>query len=253
MGFDNRVAVVTGAGQGIGETYARMLAAEGAAVVVAEINEQQGQRVADGINAEGGKALFVKTDVASTDSCQALADAAANHFGGVDYLVNNAAIFAGMKYESPMNVDLAYYHRFLEVNMNSVLYVTRAIAPLMEARGGGAIVNQSSTAANMDAGGAGFYYALTKLGVNALTGSLAMELGPRNIRVNAVAPGPTATDALGVVPREVIDQIVAGLPLQRLGTTEDIANMVLFLLSDQASWITGKIYAVDGGQVRRAL
>src|SRR5690606_30732703 len=133
-------------------------------------------------------------------------------------------IFAGMRYESPMAVDLDYYHRFLEVNMNSVLYVTRAIAPLMVSRGGGAIVNQSSTAANMDAGGAGFYYSLTKLGVNALTGSLAMELGPKNIRVNAVAPGPTATDALDVVPKETLDAIVAGLPLGRLGKTEDIAN-----------------------------
>lgn len=253
MRFENRVAVVTGSGQGIGETYARMLAAEGATVVVAEINEPQGQRVADAINGEGGKALFVNTDVASTASCQALADTVASEFGGVDYLVNNAAIFAGMRYESPMEVELDYYHRFLEVNMNSVLYVTRAIAPLMEQRGGGAIVNQSSTAANMDAGGAGFYYALTKLGVNSLTGALSMELGPKNIRVNAVAPGPTSTEALGVVPKEVIDQIVAGLPLGRLGTTEDIANMVLFLLSDQASWITGKIYAVDGGQLRRAL
>lgn len=253
MRFENRVAVVTGSGQGIGETYARMLAAEGAAVVVAEINEQQGQRVADAINAAGGKALFVKTDVASTDSCQALADTVASQFGGVDYLVNNAAIFAGMRYETPMEVDLAYYHRFLEVNMNSVLYVTRAIAPLMVVRGGGAIVNQSSTAANMDAGSGGFYYSLTKLGVNSLTGSLALELGPKNIRVNAVAPGPTSTEALAGVPKEVIDNIVAGLPLGRLGTTEDIANMVLFLLSDQASWITGKIYPVDGGMLRRAI
>lgn len=248
MRFKDKVAVVTGAGQGIGETYAKRLAAEGAKVVIAELNEEQGQRVAGEI---GDAAIFVKTDVSDPESCKALAAAAKEAFGGVDYLINNAAIFAGMRYEPLMSVDIDYYMKFMAVNLHGALFVTRAIAPLIEKRGGGAIVNQSSTAAYLSSG-VGAYYGISKLGTNGLTTCLAVELGAKNIRVNGVAPGPTMTEAMQQVDANVISGIVAQMPLGRIGETDEQANAVLFLLSDEASFITGQTLCVDGGMIRRA-
>ncbi|MET0370408.1 MAG: SDR family oxidoreductase [Sphingobium sp.] len=247
MRFENKVAVVTGAGQGIGETYAKRLAAEGAKVVIAELNEEQGKRVAAEI---GDAAIFVKTDVSDPASCAALADAAQAAFGGVDYLINNAAIFAGMKYEPLLSVDIDYYMKFMAVNLHGALFVTRAIAPLIIARGGGSIVNQSSTAAYLS-GSVGAYYGISKLGTNGLTMSLAAELGPKGIRVNGVAPGPTLTDAMRQVDEKVISGIVGQMPLGRLGTTDEQADAVLFLLSDAAAFITGQTICVDGGMIRK--
>ncbi|HXR02731.1 MAG TPA: SDR family oxidoreductase [Pseudomonas sp.] len=253
MRFNNKIAIVTGAAQGIGEAYAKRLAREGAAVAVADLNEAKGVAVAAAIKDAGGRAIFVSVDVSSPPSCIELAQTVERELGGIDFLINNAAIFAGMRYETPMTVDLDYYRRFMEVNMNGALYMSRAAVPFMTKRGGGVIINQSSTAANMDATASCFFYALSKLGVNGLTCALAAELGASGIRVNAVSPGPTQTEALDAVPKEHLEHIVAGLPLGRLGKTEDIANMVAFLLSEEASWITGKIFSVDGGQIRHAL
>jgi 3-oxoacyl-[acyl-carrier protein] reductase len=250
MRFNLKVAVVTGAGQGIGETYAKRLAKEGASVAIAELNEAQGARVAKEIQESGGKAIFIKTDVSSPSSALALAEEVKKAYGAVDLLVNNAAIFAGMRYESLLTVDLDYYNRFMSVNLNGALFVTRAIVPLMLGRPGAAIVNQSSVAAYLY-GQVGNDYAISKIGTNGLTASLATELGPKGIRVNGIAPGPTATDAMKTVDPSVIEGILKTLPLSRLGTTDDIADACLFLLSDQASWITGQTLCVDGGMTRR--
>lgn len=241
MRFRDKVAIVTGAGQGIGEGYARALAAEGAHVVVAEINEEQGTRVAKDLDA-----LFVRVDVADPASCEAMANAVAREHGRVDYLVNNAAIFAGMRREGLTTVDTEYLDRFLKVNLLGALYCTRAVLPHLP--DGAAIVNQSSTAAWMGAG----YYGLAKAGINSLTASLAAELGHRNIRVNAIAPGPTDTDATReVLPEEHRAAMVQRLALKRLGTPADMAGTLLFLLSDDASWLTGQTVSVDGGHVVR--
>jgi NAD(P)-dependent dehydrogenase (short-subunit alcohol dehydrogenase family) len=246
--FGGKVAIVTGAGQGIGEAYATALAAAGAAVVIAEINAEAGERVARSICDGGGRALFVATDVASAQSAESLADDAVAAFGGIDYLVNNAAIFAGKRKEGLLTIDYAYYQRFMEVNMNGALIVTRAVYKHMVKRGGGAIVNQSSSAA----WAAGDFYSLSKAGLNALTISLARELGPMNVRVNAVAPGPTDTEATrGSVKPEIIERLISQMPLRRIGTTADIVAACLFLLSDRAGWITGQTLSVDGGTVLR--
>jgi len=246
--FDGKVAVVTGSGQGIGEAYAKGLATEGAHVVVADINTGQAERVAVEITGAGGSALAVTVDVADPASAEAMAAATVEAFGGIDCLVNNAAIYAGMKIDSLMHVDLDYYRRFFEVNLNGALIVTRACYRAMEGRDGAAIVNQSSTAAWM----AGGFYSIAKAGINSLTVSLAGELAHRNIRVNAIAPGPTDTSATReVVPEEFLEPLVQSLMIKRLGTPDDLVGACLFLLSDDARWMTGQIIAVDGGQTVR--
>lgn len=248
MRFKDKIAIVTGAGQGIGEAYAKALAAEGASVAVADLNSEQADRVAKEIETSGGTALAVKVDVADPESARAMAETVKSAWGGIDHLVNNAAIYGGMQIESLLTVDPDYYNRFLAVNMNGALHCTRACHESMAERGGGAIVNQSSTAAWM----AGGYYSIAKAALNALTVNLASELGDRNIRVNAIAPGPTDTAATRtVVPEPFIEPLVNSLMIKRLGTPEDHVGALLFLLSDEASWVTGQVLATDGGQIIR--
>jgi 3-oxoacyl-[acyl-carrier protein] reductase len=247
--FEGKVSIVTGAAGGIGEEYARALAAEGASVVVADIDEERATKVAADIDAGGGRALGLSVDVSDPESTRAMAAATVEAFGGIDHLVNNAAIFGGMQIDLLLTVDWDYYRRFMAVNMDGALLCIRACWEHMAARGGGAIVNQSSTAAWMYSN----YYGLAKSGINGLTIQLAHELGGSNIRINAIAPGPTDTEAARtVVPGSIVDDIVKGLAIKRQGTPEDLASMCLFLLSDESSWITGQIFNVDGGQVVRA-
>lgn len=249
MRFESKVAIVTGAARGIGETYARRLAAEGAAVVVADIDEDGATKVAASIAEAGGTAIGVRVDVSDPESAAAMAQAAVDQLGGIDLLVNNAAIYGGMQLDLLLTVDWDYYKRFMAVNMDGALVCTRACWEHMAARGGGAIVNQSSTAAWLYAG----FYGLAKVGINGLTQQLAHELGGSGIRVNAIAPGPTDTEATReTVPESIVRDLVKGLALKRQGTPDDMANMLLFLLSDEASWITGHIFNVDGGQVVRS-
>jgi 3-oxoacyl-[acyl-carrier protein] reductase len=247
--FDDKVAIVTGAAGGIGEAYARALAAEGANVVVADLDAAKGEATAASISeAGGGKAVFVEVDVSSPESTRAMADATVEHFGGIDHLVNNAAIYGGMEFDLLLTVDWDYYQRFMGVNMNGALLCTRACFEHLTARGGGSIVNQSSTAAWLYSG----FYGLAKVGVNGLTQQLAHELGGRNIRINAIAPGPTDTAATrNQVGEGMVQSLVKDLALKRPGQPEDMVGMCLFLLSDDASWVTGQIFNVDGGQVFR--
>jgi NAD(P)-dependent dehydrogenase (short-subunit alcohol dehydrogenase family) len=247
MRFNEKVAVVTGAAQGIGEAYARGLAAEGAAVVVADLNEESGERVAAEIQESGGRAIFVQTDVSSAESAEAMAARTVEEYGGLDLLVNNAAIYGTMQFDLLISVDWDYYKKFMSVNMDGALVMTRACFKHMQARGGGAIVNQSSTAAYLYSG----FYGLAKSGVNGLTQQLAHELGGMRIRVNAIAPGPTDTQATRTQAGDAAKDLVKNLAIKRMGQPQDMVGACLFLLSDEAAWVTGQILAVDGGQVFR--
>ena len=246
--MSGKVAIVTGAGRGIGAAYATALAGAGASVLVADIDELSAAQVAKSIDAGGGAASSIRVDVSKPDSAARMADAAVERFGGIDYLVNNAAIYGGMKIDLLLTVEWEYLEHFMAVNQMGALVCTRACYRAMRERGGGAIVNQSSTAAYLYAG----YYGWAKAAINSLTQQLAHELGGMNIRVNAIAPGPTDTDATrSVVPGEFISQLVSGLALKREGQPEDLVGMCLFLLSDDAAWVTGHVFNVDGGQVVR--
>lgn len=245
--FTDKVAIVTGAARGIGEAYARALAVEGAAVVVADLNQEAGEQVVAGIKSAGGNAAFQRVDVSDPASTAAMAAAAVEQFGGIDLLVNNAAIYGDMQFDVLINVDWDYYRKFMSVNLDGALLCTRAVYPAMRSRGGGAIVNQSSTAAWTYSG----FYGLAKVGINGLTQQLAHELGGMNIRVNAIAPGPIDTEATRTAVGDMVKPIVEQLAIKRIGTPEDLVGMCLFLLSEEARWMTGQIVNVDGGQVFR--
>ena len=247
MDFTGKTIIVTGAGGGIGEGYATACAERGMNVVIAELNEEGGQRVADTITQSGGSALFVKTDVGSEDSTKACAQVTMDTYGAIDYLINNAAIFGDMKIEGYMNVDMDYLEKFTRINVHGCVIMARAVVDHMAAGGGGAIINQSSTAAWMSAG----FYGVSKLAVNGITQSLANELGWRHIRVNAIAPGPTDTGALAKIAGDYAQEMLKNMPIKRLRQPKDMADAALFLLSDEASWITGHILNVDGGQLMR--
>lgn len=244
--FDGRTAIVTGAGGGIGAAYAKALHAEGANVVIAELDEEAGAGVAAEL---GERALFVRTDVGDPESTDAMAAATVDAFGGIDHLVNNAAIFGNMEIDSLLNVDLDYLDLFMKVNVRGALHCVRSVARPMKSGGGGSIVNQSSTAAWMAISG---FYGWSKSSLNFLTAALAHELAHSNIRINGIAPGPTKTEAIDKqVPEEFQSTLVDALAIKRLGTPDDHVGPVLFLLSDEAAWMTGQTVLVDGGQITR--
>jgi NAD(P)-dependent dehydrogenase (short-subunit alcohol dehydrogenase family) len=245
--FVGKVAIVTGAAGGIGEAYARALAAEGASVLIADLNEDGGAKVVAGIEEAGGTAAFTLTDVSDPQSAQAMATAAVELFGGIDYLVNNAAIYGDMQFNTLLAVDWDYYKAFMSVNLDGALACTRACYQRIAERGGGAIVNQSSIAAWHYAS----FYGLAKTGINGLTQQLAHELGYLNIRVNAIAPGPTETEGTRKFVGDGAADLIKSAALQRLGQPADHVGACLFLLSDEASWITGQVLNIDGGLIFR--
>lgn len=246
--FTGRTAIVTGAAQGIGAVYAGALAAEGANVVVADLNAERGAEVTAKIVAEGGTAAFCRVDVSDPESAVALAEFTVAEFGAIHHLVNNAAIYGEMKLDLLLTVSWDYYKKFMGVNFDGALNVTRAVWKPMMAAGGGSIVNQSSTAAWLYSG----FYGLAKVGINGLTQQLATELGGSKIRVNAIAPGPIDTEATQTVtPGNLVKDMVSRIPIKRMGTPQDLVGACLYLLSDDASWVTGQILNVDGGQIIR--
>ena len=229
-----------------GREYVRLLVAAGANVVLADVNEAVAQQTAGEIGLSD-QLLVAKTDVGSIEACDACAAAATERFGGVDYLVNNAGPLSAAAHRSLIAVDPQVYLSVLNIMTHGMLWMTRAVFPSMKARGGGAIVNISSVGAYMATG----LYSVAKVGVNALTISLAHELAADNIRVNAIAPGTVNTE--GMKPLMSVEQMAqwgrsGGRPTDHVAAPAEIARVGLFLLSDAASYIRGQIISVDDGQ-----
>lgn len=244
------VVIVTGGGHGIGRVYCRAFAAAGARVVIAERDAASASRVADEINASGGQALAVPTDVADEASVSAMVRATIAAFGGVDVLVNNAAVFATDPLTRADIEDLPVeeWDRTMAVNLRGPFLCTRAVVPVMKQRGGGRIINVSSGTA-FHGGGGWPQYITSKAGLLGLTRSAARELGPYGITVNAIAPGNTPTEATSAEDLERQKATVAARAIPRVQTPEDLVGTVLFLASPAAAFITGQTIVVDGGRV----
>jgi NAD(P)-dependent dehydrogenase (short-subunit alcohol dehydrogenase family) len=243
------VAVVTGAAQGIGAVYAEALAAEGAAVVVADIQEDRAGEVAAQITNKGGAALAVGVDVSDKASTMALAGTVRRRFGTAHILVNNAAIYHGMRLEPQLTIDIEYWRRVFSVNVDGCLLMTQAVAPLMIEAGWGRVIMQTSTAPYLGTAG---HYGVSKLAVVAMTRGFAKELGPHGITVNAIAPGPIFTEAtMTVIPEERIDAVLSQELIPLRARPDVLAGTLLYLCGEAAAWVTAQTLFVDGGAAIR--
>jgi NAD(P)-dependent dehydrogenase (short-subunit alcohol dehydrogenase family) len=240
---------VTGAASGIGRATALLLAREGAAITVADLNEASGQVVAQQIINEGGQAIFTRCDVAQSADCQLTVEQTNTAFGGVDILFNNAGI---IRRADVLNTTEAEWDRVMAVNIKSIFLMSKYAVPHMIRAGGGAIVNTGS-GWGLVGGGDAVSYCASKGAVVNMTRAMAIDHGPQNIRVNCICPGDTDTDMLRNEAQqlgEAHDQFLAGAsdrPLRRIGTPQDIAQSVLYLVSDASAWVSGTTLVVDGG------
>jgi NAD(P)-dependent dehydrogenase (short-subunit alcohol dehydrogenase family) len=247
--LSGRVAIVTGAAMGIGKACALALAHSGASVVLVDIDVPAGEAARAEVAAAGASAVFVRADVNSMADIEAAATAAVAEFGGIDILVNNAARAIGGKVDE---IDEATWNEVISTNLTSVWRGMKACVPIMKQRGGGSIVSMSSVQSLTGFSGWAAY-AAAKGGINSLTQQAALDLAPHKIRVNAVAPGTIMTPLNERVFREHPDPDALirtwneAHPLGRFGQPEEVAEAVLFLASDRASFITGTILRVDGG------
>jgi 3-oxoacyl-[acyl-carrier protein] reductase len=255
--LEDRVAVITGAGQGIGLAYAKRFLEEGAKVVVAEINEERAAKAMTELDGRS-RALFVRTDISDEQSTLECATTTKDHFGRLDILINNAALYYDIDNERN---DYEYLQRVFSVNLHGAWIMARACAPAMVEQQWGRIINQSSGAAylyNMVPPGefrevSAFTYSQTKWGVIGLTKFLAAQLGQYSVTVNCIAPGVTMTEATRkIVPESIIDLLPAMSAMKRKLEPEDITGTAVFFASDDAALVTGQVLCVDGGSVMPA-
>lgn len=243
MRLHGKVALITGAGRGLGREAARTFAREGAAVAIAEFDPITGAETAAELSAAGHAAIFVQVNVADAAGAHAMVSQVLSHFGRIDILINNAGITADA---TLLKMAEEQFDRVIAVNLKGVFNCTQAVAPTMVAQGHGRIINTTSVV--------GLYgnfgqtnYAAAKAGVIGMTKTWAKELGRKGITVNAVAPGFITTDMTAQMPAHILEAMQAKVPLGRLGTPTDVANAYLFLASDEAAYINGAVLSVDGG------
>ncbi len=244
--LDGQVAVVTGGGAGIGRAIAETFAAAGAAVMLSDRDEHTAQAVADAIVASGGQAAAMACDVTQEDDLAALVQQTAARFGKLSILVSNA----GGGGPKPFDMPMADFRRAFDLNVFSLFRLAQLAAPEMEKAGGGAMLAITSMAGDNKNQRMAAYGA-SKAATNHLIRNIAFDLGPRNIRVNGIAPGATRTDALNSVLNADIEKtMLAHTPIHRLGEPQDMANAALFLCSPASSWVSGQILTVSGGGVQ---
>jgi len=241
--LNNKVALITGAAQGIGLATALKFAQEGAHVVICDIKQASVDASVDAANALGVRAQGFVVDVTQRDMVDAVVADTLAEFGAIDILVNNAGITQDARLQK---MTLEQFDRVIDVNLRGVFHCTQAVADAMVAKGSGVILNASSVV--------GIYgnfgqtnYAASKFGVIGFTKTWARELGPKGIRVNAVAPGFIATPILDTIPEKILAGMKSQVPLARLGSPEEVANVYAFLASDEASYVNGAVLEVSGG------
>ena len=244
MRLKDKVAIITGGSRGIGFATADKFLEEGAKVILTASTQASADKAAAQLREKHPGAIIsgISPDLSNLDSVREAFRKETAQYGCVDILVNNA----GISESTPLSAYTEeLYDKVMDLNVKGVFNATRAASECMIARGSGVILSTSSMV-SISGQPSGFAYPASKFAVNGLTLSLARELGPKGIRVNAIAPGITETDMMKAVPKEVIDPMIARIPLRRLGQPEDIANAFAFLASDEASYITGVVLSVDG-------
>ena len=248
ISLDGKVAIVTGAGGGIGRAYAGALGKAGAKVVVADLDESAARSAVKDLELEKIDAYAIAVDVGSERSTQDMARLAAERYGGLDILVNNAALMAEIPMGPITELPLDFWDRVLRVNLTGAWLCIKAVLPAMRQRGGGKIINQSSGGAFGPSG----IYGISKLGLVSLTVTLARELAPLRINVNAIAPGFVDTAAgRRAAPPEIAQLITQSTPIKGYGTPDDLLGALVFLASSESDWVTGQTLNVDGGWVMR--
>ncbi|GAC1401208.1 MAG: 3-oxoacyl-ACP reductase [Ktedonobacteraceae bacterium] len=248
MRLANKVAIITGAASGMGQVAAELFACEGASVVVTDVNATAGEETVKGIRDAGGKALFVKANVAHEGEVKAMVEAAIDAFGHVDILYNNAGIMPTDD-GSVVDISEAVWDRVLDVNLKSAFLCSKYTVPHMVKREQGSIINIASFVAFMGCTVPQDAYTASKGGLLALTKSLAVQYGRHNIRCNAICPGPIETPLLRALwtDEEARNTRLNRIPLRRFGEAKDIIYMALYLASDESAWTTGAWLTIDGG------
>jgi NAD(P)-dependent dehydrogenase (short-subunit alcohol dehydrogenase family) len=248
--LENKIAVITGAGRGIGLAGAAAFAREGAKVVIAEIDEEFGQKAEGGLREAGGEATFVRTDCSEPADVKRLMAKTRELYGGLHVLYNNASIFLGEDDGPVTELTEETWDRLIRVNLDSVFLCSKYAIPLIIASGGGSIINTGSSASVMGIPGCDAYTA-TKGATVSMTRSMAVEYGPQGVRVNCICPAGVETEMVKASsldnPDFDADLFFSRAPLRRLGTPEEIANLAVFLASNESSYVNGAIVRADGG------
>ncbi len=251
MRLEGKVAIISGAASGMGAEEARLFAREGARVVIADITDEDGEAIARQIEDTGGEAIFIHTDVTSEGSWQNVVDTTLEKYGKIDILVNNAGISGG-EFSDPL--DTEGWAQIMDVNATGVFLGTRAVVPVMQQAGGGSIVNISSIMGFVGGGGGHPAYHASKGAVRIFTKATAVKYGPVGVRANSVHPGfmPPMKNSRAEARSQVeLEERIRQTPLRRTGETIEVANGVLFLASDEASFVTGTELVIDGGFIAR--
>jgi 3-oxoacyl-[acyl-carrier protein] reductase len=247
MQLKDKVAIVTGAGQGIGAAFARELASAEAKVVIADVNEDMARAVATSLTAEGYDAMALKTDVSDERNTRAMARDVAEQYGRIDILINNAAIFSTIETKPIEDITVEEWDRLMGVNLRGVFLCSKAVIPYMKSQKKGKIINISSATVFM---GKPYYihYVTSKAGVIGFTRALAREVGEFNINVNCITPGYTRTEIpRGTTTAEQLKGIVNHQCIKRIGEPQDLVGAMIFLASDHSDFMSGQIVNVDGG------